>query len=577
MQNLNKLLDDCSLDPEREDDHIEYKRHLLDIDERKFKGLASQLKHRLINGGNECTYEIGVDDDGTICGITDDQTQESLKNLEKLAKFNNAQITSTFSKEISTDLIYTQVLIREFDLEFPIDVSIAALGHVNCSKSSLLGTLVTGELDDGNGYTRSFVTNHKHELVGGQTSSIGFHLVGFDEKGNMITSTETKRYKSWINITKSSKKVISFIDLCGHNKYFKTTISGITGLKPDYAMILVESTKGVQGLQKRIGLKHTIGTDNNIVRNNRNTKPTPQGMTIEHISLCRDQNIPFIMLITKIDIGKQYPDILNKNINTIEKIIKNGMGKQSFEIKSEEDVHTAIKLFKVSDSGSYSIIPYMRISCKTGENLDLLRLFLNYLPKRCNYKEKYDKPLRGSVIEQFNVEGVGLVLHIFLESGTVKISDKVWIGPDTGGNYTACVIKNIEYKRTKVPKASCGKMITINLRDGHKKSKYRRGMVVLDREPTTSPVKKFKADVYIKEHSTTIHPGYECALHIDNIRETIRIVDIITDQEIKQLLPGNRGELVIEFIHRPVSIIEGTKFIFRESNTKGSGTVLELL
>ena len=40
-------------------------------------------------------------------------------------------------------------------------------------------------------------------------------------------------------IVEESEKLVTFIDLCGHEKYLKTTIFGLVGLCPDYAMILV--------------------------------------------------------------------------------------------------------------------------------------------------------------------------------------------------------------------------------------------------------------------------------------------------------------------------------------------------
>lgn len=35
---------------------------------------------------------------------------------------------------------------------------------------------------------------------------------------------------------------MSFIDLAGHEKYLKTTLSGMMGLSPDYAMLSVAAT-----------------------------------------------------------------------------------------------------------------------------------------------------------------------------------------------------------------------------------------------------------------------------------------------------------------------------------------------
>ena len=36
----------------------------------------------------------------------------------------------------------------------------------------------------------------------------------------------------------NTSKVVTFLDLCGHEKYLKTTIFGLVGMQPDYAMII---------------------------------------------------------------------------------------------------------------------------------------------------------------------------------------------------------------------------------------------------------------------------------------------------------------------------------------------------
>jgi len=54
----------------------------------------------------------------------------------------------------------------------------------------------------------------------------------------------------WAHICRSSTKVITFIDLAGHEKYLKTTIFGMTGHAPDFCMLMVGSNAGVIGMTK---------------------------------------------------------------------------------------------------------------------------------------------------------------------------------------------------------------------------------------------------------------------------------------------------------------------------------------
>lgn len=48
----------------------------------------------------------------------------------------------------------------------------------------------------------------------------------------------------WTKICEKSSKVITFIDLAGHEKYLKTTVFGMTGHLPDFCMLMVRKGEG---------------------------------------------------------------------------------------------------------------------------------------------------------------------------------------------------------------------------------------------------------------------------------------------------------------------------------------------
>lgn len=50
----------------------------------------------------------------------------------------------------------------------------------------------------------------------------------------------------WTKICEKSSKVITFIDLAGHEKYLKTTVFGMTGHLPDFCMLMVRRGRGWQ-------------------------------------------------------------------------------------------------------------------------------------------------------------------------------------------------------------------------------------------------------------------------------------------------------------------------------------------
>ena len=76
--------------------------------------------------------------------------------------------------------------------------------------------------------------------------------MGFNENGKQMLPDRfnPSKNKYWSEVVKKSKKIVTLLDLCGHEKYLKTTIFGLTGLKPDYSMIIVGSNMGISKMTK---------------------------------------------------------------------------------------------------------------------------------------------------------------------------------------------------------------------------------------------------------------------------------------------------------------------------------------
>lgn len=62
---------------------------------------------------------------------------------------------------------------------------VAVVGNVDAGKSTLLGVLTHGELDNGRGFARQKLFRHKHEMESGRTSSVGNDILGFDKEGQV--------------------------------------------------------------------------------------------------------------------------------------------------------------------------------------------------------------------------------------------------------------------------------------------------------------------------------------------------------------------------------------------------------
>lgn len=72
--------------------NIEYKYKITNKSEDRIEELRTQMNFRLKEGNGECIYVIGVKDDGTPEGISEDDMRESLKTLEIIAKKLDAEL-----------------------------------------------------------------------------------------------------------------------------------------------------------------------------------------------------------------------------------------------------------------------------------------------------------------------------------------------------------------------------------------------------------------------------------------------------------------------------------------------------
>ena len=71
-------------------------------------------------------------------------------------------------------------------------IRIAIVGNVDSGKSTLVGVLTKGQVDDGRGSARLKVFNYPHEAQNGRTSSIAQEIMGFDENGCQIFAQRKK-------------------------------------------------------------------------------------------------------------------------------------------------------------------------------------------------------------------------------------------------------------------------------------------------------------------------------------------------------------------------------------------------
>lgn len=99
--------------PENDEGNVEYKLQLLSPSPLRFARLVTQLKWRLLEGGGQAYYELGVADSGALVGLPRAQLEESLETLEMMAGEIGASVIVV--KEIEVPAAMAGLAIKEED------------------------------------------------------------------------------------------------------------------------------------------------------------------------------------------------------------------------------------------------------------------------------------------------------------------------------------------------------------------------------------------------------------------------------------------------------------------------------
>ena len=130
------------LAPECDEGNIEYKLKLVDVDDDRFDRLVTQLRYRLTEGLGEALYELGVGDDGKPHGLDENDLNESLSTLRRMAAAVGAEVTVLHCREGRSVGHVIEAIVRERPLDGGaglIELRVAVVDNVDSGKSTLVG------------------------------------------------------------------------------------------------------------------------------------------------------------------------------------------------------------------------------------------------------------------------------------------------------------------------------------------------------------------------------------------------------------------------------------------------------
>lgn len=364
-------------------------------------------------------------------------------------------------------------------------INLAFVGHVDHGKSTTVGRLLfdSGNMDDN--VLRKL--KDKAAEVGKSGFEFAFtmdHLKEERERGVTIDLAHKK--------FDTESKSFTIIDAPGHKDFVKNMITGAS--QADAAVLVVAASDSVMAQTK------------------------------EHIFLCKTLGVQqVIVAVNKMDAVDYSEEKFNK---------------------VKEDVTALLKTVGYNPDKT----PFVPLSAYQGdnvvnksENMDWWKgeTLLKELDKLAKPDVPTDLPLRLPLQDVYNITGIGVVPVGRVETGVMKVGDKVTIVPARDGKGVSGEVKTIEMHHEQVKECQPGDNVGFSVR-GIGKKDVARGDVLGHSSNVPTVAKEFTAQIVVLNHPSVITAGYTPVFHIHTAQVACQFV------EIQKKLNPKTGEVMEE-------------------------------
>lgn len=382
-------------------------------------------------------------------------------------------------------------------------LNIGTIGHVDHGKTTLTAAISKVLSDKGLGEARDFssIDSAPEEKERGITINTA----------HIEYETENRHY--------------AHVDCPGHADYVKNMVTGAAQM--DGAILVCAATDG----------------------------PMPQ--TREHILLCRQVNVPkVVVFMNKVDMVDDA-----ELLELVELELRDLLS--SYEYDGDNS-----PVIQGSALGALNGEPKWVATVE--ELMEAVDTWIE-LPVR-----DQDKPFLMPIEDVFSITGRGTVATGRIEAGVINTGDPVDI-VGMGDEKLTSTITGVEMFRKILDRGEAGDNVGLLLR-GIEKTDIKRGMVIAKKD-SVKPHKKFKAEVYIlsKEEGgrhTPFHNKYRPQFYV---RTTDVTGEIFLPEGVEMVMPGDNITITVELL-QPIALNVGLRFAIREGGrTVGAGQVTEIL
>lgn len=352
-------------------------------------------------------------------------------------------------------------------------INLVFIGHVDHGKSTTVGRLLfdTKNIDE----QAMRKLKEKAQELGKAGFEFAFVMDNLKEERERGVTIDLAHKKF-----ETDKYSFTIIDAPGHRDFVKNMITGAS--QADAAVLVVAANDGVNAQTK------------------------------EHVFLARTLGVGQLIIgINKMDIsGVDYSEArFNKVKEEVTNLIK------TVGYKPDLVQFVAIASLKGDNIVTKSDkMPWYK-------GVTLLEAINNLNPP----EKPTNLPLRMPIQDVYNITGIGVVPVGKIETGIMKVGQKVIAVPGREGKGVPGEVKSIEMHHESFQQAEPGDNVGVSIR-GFGKKDIARGDVVGPADNVPPVVEEFKAQIVVLNHPSVITKGYTPVFHVHTAQIACQFVNI---------------------------------------------------
>jgi elongation factor 1-alpha len=351
-------------------------------------------------------------------------------------------------------------------------MNLVFIGHVDHGKSTTVGRLM---FDSGN------VNEQQMRKLKERAAELG--KSGFEFAFVMDNLKEERERGVTIDLAhkkfSTDKFEFTVIDAPGHKDFIKNMITGAS--QADAAVLVVAANDGVMAQTK------------------------------EHVFLSKTLGVgQLIVGVNKMDMMGHAEDKFNS--------VKEQVGKLLASVGFKPDAVTFIPMASLHGENIVNKAAD-KMPWYTGPTLLEAINQLN-APERPT-----TLPLRMPIQDVYNITGIGVVPVGRIETGIMKVGQKVVAVPGREGKQVPGEVKTIEMHHEQQPQAVPGDNVGLSIR-GFNKKDVARGDVIGTPDSVPTVATEFTAQIVVLNHPSVITVGYTPVFHIHTAQVACQIVAI---------------------------------------------------